>query len=58
MLINKLCIFAPIIGGWPYREWFSVPLLASKGGNPFTDAPRRDQGRVASAPTASDAIIG
>jgi excisionase family DNA binding protein len=22
--------FAPIIGNWPDREWFSVPLLAGK----------------------------
>jgi hypothetical protein len=28
--MNKLCIFDPIIGGWPDREWFSVPLLAGK----------------------------
>ena len=28
--MNKLWVLDPIIGKWPDREWFSVPLLAGK----------------------------
>jgi hypothetical protein len=28
--MSKPCITDPIIGQWPNREWFTVPLLAGK----------------------------